>query len=64
MFPGMELSCNEGTYRCRSSLSWTFVIAGDTFWLVRHQIQQAFLGFGALIAVCSLCKNIKNEYQV
>lgn len=52
----MDMSWNKRTYRCRSTLSWTFVIAGDTFWLVRHQIRQAFLVLGTLIAVCSLCK--------
>lgn len=47
------------TYRCRSSLSWTFVIADDTFRLVRHQIRQAFLGLRALIAANDICEEIK-----
>lgn len=44
------------TYRCRSSLSWTFIVADDTFRLVSHQIRQTFLRLWALITVESLCK--------
>lgn len=51
-----ESSTTRQTYRCRSSLSWTFIVAGDTFWLVIHQIRQTFLRLWALITAKSLCK--------
>lgn len=52
------------TYRCRSSLSWAFVIADDTFRLVRHQIRQAFLGLWALITANSLWNEMNNVLRV